>query len=533
MPYGLLSLAAQALRAGHHVDVLNLSTFPWREVELVLASRPADLFGLSCLTINRRGVMALATLLRQLHPVAHIVVGGPHATALPHQLLAHCPAVDTVVLGEGEQTFLELIQRLETGSPLTDLAGSVTRDQGSIHVGPQREPIQDLDALVSPLESFASHILLTSRGCPGQCTFCNSQTMWTRKVRFHSPPYVLEMLERAVSKHGLRVLSIKDDTFTAHRQRAMAICRGIQERKLDFVWSCDTRADAVDEDLLMAMRRAGCRLLSLGVESGSPEILRTIRKRITPQQVLQATRLAKKYGFQVRFYMMWGNRGETRQTVQQSLDLIQAAKPNQVLFTLLSIYPGTEEFALLLQDKTLAEEVFVTEDVPTLKWFLGDSRDFKEIRDEIRRFDRQVDFWHYGIDDCKQIVDRLPSLHEAHLDLAAASCRAGRPDLAEQHARTALEMHYPLPGLAVNILGCVAASRGQFAAARAHFAEARRLYPHAIALENAAALDDWLARGGPASGRPLLLRPDTAFETRWLERQPEKPVPMREALTGR
>ncbi len=396
IPYGLLSLAAQALRAGHEVEVLNLSVFPWAEIEQVLQTRPAELYGLNCLTINRRGVMAVARLVRQLHAATHIAVGGPHVTALPDQFLAACPAVDTIVRCEGEATFLELIERLERGQPLANLAGAVVRQQGEIHVGPDREPIRDLDGLASPLDYFRSHILITSRGCPGQCTFCNSQTMWTRRVRFHSPTYVLDMLERAVQGHGQRFLSIKDDTFTADRPRALAICRGIVERKLNFVWSCDTRADALDDELLVAMRRAGCRLLSLGVESGSPEILANIKKRITPQRVIDVTRMAKRYGFQVRFYMMWGNRGETVGTIRQSLELIEAARPNQVLFTLLSIYPGTEEYDLLVQQGAIRDDIFLTEDIPTLKFFLGDSHDFHQIRQLVGRFEPCGEIWWYG-----------------------------------------------------------------------------------------------------------------------------------------
>ncbi|MCY2987218.1 MAG: radical SAM protein [Planctomycetota bacterium] len=526
IPYGLLSLAAQALRAGHAVNVLNLSSFPWAEVERLLRDRPADLYGISCLTINRRGVMAVARLVRQLHPAAHIAVGGPHVTALPQQFLAACPAVDTVVRCEGEQTFLELLERLEAGQPIVGLAGTVTRHQGTLHVGPDRAPIRELDSLASPLDYFPSHILITSRGCPGQCTFCNSQAMWSRKVRFHSPAYVLDLLEQAVAGQGQRLLSVKDDTFTAHRPRALEICRGIRERGLNFVWSCDTRADALDEELLCAMRRAGCRLLSLGVESGSPEILANIRKRITPQQVIEATRMAQRYGFQVRFYMMWGNRGETRETIRQSLELIEAARPNQVFFTLLSIYPGTEEFELLVREGVITEEIFVTHDVPTLKFFLGDSRDFREIQKLVGRFEPVAEIGRYGEHDCQEILQRLPDLPEAHLDLAAAYCRERKLALAERHAQEALTAGYPLPGLARNILGCVAASRGLFEQARAEFSQARGLYPHGVVLANRQALEDWLVQSGPASGNPLLLRPDAVFETVWIERQPEKPVSM-------
>jgi tetratricopeptide (TPR) repeat protein len=241
--------------------------------------------------------------------------------------------------------------------------------------------------------------------------------------------------------------------------------------------------------------------------------------------VLETTRLAKRYGFQVRFYMMWGNRGENRDTIRESLDLIAAAQPNQVLFTLLSIYPGTEEFEVLRREGAVTEEFFFAEDFPTLKLFQGEARQFKDIQERVSRFERHIDFWRYGVEEYEEILSRLPDLPEAHLDLAAACCRAGKREQTEHHVREALERGYPLPGLAINVRGCLAASQGQFEQARRHFVEALQHYPHAIVQENLGVLTAWLSLGGPASGRPLLLRPDACFETCWPEQQPEKPVP--------
>jgi radical SAM superfamily enzyme YgiQ (UPF0313 family) len=528
IPYGLLSLAAQALRAGHQVAVFNLASFPWRDVTLLVEHVKARLFGICCLTSNRRGVDALARLVREAHPAAHIVVGGPHATALPRETLAHYTAIDTVVIGEGERTFMELVDRLEAGGSSTGgIAGTAWRSGDSIEVAPARPRIDDLDSLASPLDYFASHIIVTSRGCPGQCTFCDSKTLWGRRVHFHSVGYVLDMLQQAVLRHGLKFACIKDDTFTAHRKRALEICQGILERKLNFVWSCDTRVDNLDEELLRAMRMAGCRMLSLGVESASPEVLKNIKKNIDPDTVMRVTRIAKTFGFQVRYYMMWGNRGETRETFQESVDFIRAARPSQVIFTLLSVYPGTEEFKMLEDDGTFTPEVFFTSDVPTLKCFLGRGGDLDAIRQELRQFETRLDYWQYGPKECADVLGRLPNLHEAHLDLAGAYCRAGDHEAAEPHVRRALQMDYPLPGLAYNYLACIAAARGDLEGVQRNLARAERCYPHGVVLRNKQILEDHLAQGGPARGSPLQLVATSDFETVWLEQQPEKSVPVR------
>src|ERR1041385_102444 len=123
-PYGLFSLGAQAMRAGHTVKVFNLSGFAWREVERCVGALDADVFGMSCWTANRRGVALVAKLVKERHPGAHVVIGGPHATPLAREMLAHHADIDTVVCGEGDATFLELLERLENGSGTAGNAGN-------------------------------------------------------------------------------------------------------------------------------------------------------------------------------------------------------------------------------------------------------------------------------------------------------------------------------------------------------------------------------------------------------------------------
>jgi len=281
VPYGLLSLASQAMHAGHEVKVLNLSAYPWPEVEHAVSRLQADLYGLSCWTANRRGMALMAEALRAHHPRAHIVVGGPHATALAPELLAHHPAIDTVLVGESEVTFLELLDRLAAKRSTRGLPGTVYRDGRQVKRGPARKALRKLDELACPHEHFTSHILMTSRGCPWSCTFCGAESSWGRGFRAHSVPYVLDALERAIARLPVKMIAIKDDTFTTDRKRVLALCRGIRERGLRFLWSCDTRVDMLDVELVRAMRLAGCQRLSLGVETGAPAILKTIDKRIT------------------------------------------------------------------------------------------------------------------------------------------------------------------------------------------------------------------------------------------------------------
>src|SRR5690606_33251269 len=172
--------------------------------------------------------------------------------------------IDTVTLGESEATFLELIHKLEKGEPPTGIAGSAYRKDGEVRLGEKRRALQKLDDLTSPQDYFATHILMTSRGCPWQCTFCGAETTWGRGFRGHSVPYVVDAIEQALSRLPVRMIQIKDDTFTANKKRALEICAEIKRRGINFLWSCDTRVDVLDAELLLAMRRAGCQRLSLG-----------------------------------------------------------------------------------------------------------------------------------------------------------------------------------------------------------------------------------------------------------------------------
>ncbi|MCP4694239.1 MAG: radical SAM protein [Desulfobacterales bacterium] len=525
-PWGMLSLAAQALRAGCDVLTFNLSTYPWREVEKLISRVDAELYGLSCFTGNRRGVAMLARLIRETHPNGRVLVGGPHVSALPGETLARWKDVDVVVVGEGEATFMEIIQRLEEGRSLEGVPGTAWRNGDDLGVGAPRPRIDDLDALASPLDYFSTRTILTSRGCPGQCTFCGSKMMWGRRLNFHSVDYVLDMLQKAVQRHHHKIIAIKDDTFTASRKRVLAICEGVLSSGLGFNWSCDARADNLDEDLLRAMRIAGCRRISLGVESASPEILKNIKKRISPETVLEVTRLAQKFGIKVRYYMMVGNRGETLETFLQSLEFIEKARPNQFVFCQLHLYPGTEEFRIFQENGVVTPDIFFNEKFICLTCFAGKARDAERVGRRLARLEGVQNFRDYSVKECRAVLERLPGAPSPHMDLCDACLRDGKLDLAERHARRAMELGYYLPGLALNNLACIAAARRDYEAVKRHLNQAVKSRPRRPGIENLKLYQRWLDAGGPGSEEPLALIPGDAFEKRSNGRQPEEPGPI-------
>lgn len=528
IPYGLFALGAQAIRAGHQVKVVNLSSFVWSRVEQVLGALEADLYGMSCWTANRRGVALAARLLRARHPKSHILVGGPHATPLATEMLTYHPEIDTIALGESDLTFLELIERLEAGQPTQGLAGTAYRKGGGVEIGPHREAVADLDSLASPHDYFDTHIVMTSRGCPWACTFCGAETTWGRGFRGQSVPHVVNALEQALRRLPVKMIQVKDDTFTTNRKRVIDICKGIRERNLNFFWSCDTRVDVLSEPLLREMRLAGCQRLSLGVESGSPTIIKNIDKKITVAKIVEAAELAKKFGIQVRFYMMLGNRGETAETFRETLDFLQVARPHQYIFSCLSIYPGTHDFEDAEKAGWLDRNVYFTGDFQELKTPFDASEEVTELMNAWFSENSGLrELYREGVAERKAILELLGDYHGAHMDLGGAYYQEGDIDQAEHHVRRALELGYPLPGLVYNYLACIAKDRGDIDAMMSHFTKAAECDPqHYVLIKNVQAARAWFAQGGPAKKLPLTLTARHDFQL--LERtvQPTLPGPL-------
>ena len=536
IPYGLLSLGAQAIRAGHKVKVLNLSSFAWTKVTEVIAALDADVFGLSCWTANRRGVAFVTEEIRRRWPKARVVVGGPHATPLAKELLAHHTAIDVVCLGESEGSFAEVLERTGADQPCAGVAGTIARGAGGALVtGPERKNISELDRLACPHDYFATHIVMTSRGCPWQCTFCGAETTWGRGFRGHSVPYVVDMLEAALAKLPVKMIQVKDDTFTANKKRALEICRGIRERGLRFLWSCDTRVDVLTPELLKEMRLAGCQRLSLGVETGSPEILAQIDKKITVDDILAATQMAKDVGIKTRFYMMLGNRGETEKTFKETLAFLERAKPHEYLFSCLSIYPGTVDFHDAEAAGRLDRNVYFTQDFQELKTpFDASEADAKLMSDWFEKNRGIREGFHETTADYERILGNLgDGCDMAHLDLAGAYFREQRFDLAERHARRALELGVPVPGLALNYLACVAAARGRLREMEDHFMEASKRDPqHWVLIRNVQTVRKWYKDDGPQKKLPLYLLGRHDFSLLERTAQPTLPGPLPDDLAS-
>ncbi len=344
VPIGLYYIGALLKASQHHVEILNwynINKTPERIKEILKEKRP-DIIGFSILHANRWGGIEVARIAKQLDPEVKIVFGGVGATFLWKLLLSHFAEIDFIVMREGEYTFLNLIKCIEKGDyeHIEDIRGICFRKAGKIIKTEDAAFIQNIDELPNPAKYFEYRHVISSRGCPWNCTFCGSPRFWKRRVRFHSPEYFVEQLE-LLYKKGINFFYVSDDTFTLKEDRVIEICKKILERKLDITWFAISRVNCVSEDILYWMRKAGCIQISYGVESGSEKIRNYLNKNIKTHDIKKAFDLTTKYGILARAYFIYGSPGESWATIQKTIDLMHEIRPMSTIFYILDLFPGT------------------------------------------------------------------------------------------------------------------------------------------------------------------------------------------------
>ncbi|MGD8561707.1 MAG: radical SAM protein [Desulfarculaceae bacterium] len=364
-PLGILSLAGMVRSYGGEVTIhdaysrrLGLDSC----VAEVLALNP-DVIGISCMTPSFTQASRLITALKKENPQVPLLLGGPHITALPAQTMNLVPGLDVGVLREGEVTIVELMDCLTHGKDLKEVKGVIYRRDNQIEQTTDREFIRDLDHLPLPawdlLPSLTdpyrvsiigskgdkSTSLLTSRGCPGRCTFCDVGGVG-RKIRGFSADYVLNMIEHLIGQYGINDFLIYDDTFMALKKRTRRICEEIISRGWKIHWSCCARVDIVDPEILALMKKAGCWQIEYGIESGNQDMLDFMKKRIKLEQIERALKWTKSAGIETRGNFIFGFLGETKKTLQDTIDFALKVDLDYFQQTFLTPYPGSEIYGV-------------------------------------------------------------------------------------------------------------------------------------------------------------------------------------------
>jgi len=355
IPLGIAYLGAVAEKEGHEVTVIDCQAekLTYEAFRNRIEQTPSDVIGATATTLLYKSAMQLITIAKRVHPHAVTILGGSHGTFWDENALNEYPSLDIVVRREGETTFIELLNKLQTKTSFNNVLGITFRNkEGKIISNPDRPFLEDLDALPFP----AHHLLpldalkrmgkvlfplITSRGCVYWCNFCSTVRMFGRGYRMRSPKNVVDEMEMIHNKYGVNQVTFYDDAFTVNRERVMKICEELHARKLDLIWDCGTRVDMVDRELLKTMHDAGCIAVWLGVESGSEAILDAMNKRIKLDQTRLAYKTAHEVGLMTIANAVLGFPGETEQTARETINFIKELNPDDVGFYVATPYPGT------------------------------------------------------------------------------------------------------------------------------------------------------------------------------------------------
>ena len=356
LPITLAYLAAVLEEGGHQVTVIDCPALgiDHKEFKTKIGESKPDAVGITTLTPMIESALMAAHSAKEANPETPIILGGPHATFMDKEILNENPDVDIIVRGEGEQTLLELANTIPKSNTkhLHKIKGITFRKNDQIIRTPNRPLIQNLDDLPRPayehlplkkyqLAGRVNLPILTSRGCPYQCSFCVSAQMSGNKFRMRSIKNVVDEIEWLKDRHGADSFMFYDDAFTFDTERTLKICEEIKKRKIGLPWNCQSRVDNISETSLAKMREANCEVIYLGVESGSQKILDAIGKNTTIEQNEKAIRLAKKAGIFVITSHVIGYPGETEDTLNQTISLIRRMDPDDAYLCVATPYPGT------------------------------------------------------------------------------------------------------------------------------------------------------------------------------------------------
>lgn len=358
-PLGIGYLSSYLKKNGVEViiiDALKENLDHKSTVNRILTEKP-DVVGITCLTAFYIEVVQLSKTMKK-HGIK-VIIGGVHPTFLPFQTLKDSKA-DFVVCGEGEIALLKL---LKSDFKQTNITGVYSlKNVSKKPFVTKTKVVENLDDLPFPdweqidprtypqaphgaiAKKFPIGIIMTTRGCPYMCSFCASQKFYDRKIRFRSVNNVIAEIKYLVKNFEIKEVHFEDDNLTMKRDHVEQLCRQIIKNKINISWACPNgiRADKVDEKILRLMKQAGCYFVAFGIESASPKILNNIHKLESIETINKAIEIANKVGIECQGFFIFGLPGETKETIQESINFARNSKLTRAQFMILDIIPGSE-----------------------------------------------------------------------------------------------------------------------------------------------------------------------------------------------
>jgi radical SAM superfamily enzyme YgiQ (UPF0313 family) len=352
-PLGLLLVATILKENSHKVKLIDGYAEDYSFKKLVPIIKQTDAIILSTSTMSFHEDVDFLGRCKKIKQEVKTIIFGSHPTFMAKDCFE--PPVDFIVQGEPEFIARDLIASLESGGgEYKKVKGIGFKENGRIQIN-EPYPLQELDLLPIPDRSLLPKdvdyfnpivkkvpytTMITSRGCPGLCTFCTVPNFYGNKTRMRSEELVLKELEE-IKRQGYKEVWIRDETFTFYRDRNIRICKEMIRRKLNLSWLCNARVGTVDRKTMKLMKKAGCHMIKFGVESGDQQILNNVKKGITTKNTIKTYRWAHEVGMDTHAHMMLGMPGETRKTIEKSINFALKIDPTTVSFGICTPYAGT------------------------------------------------------------------------------------------------------------------------------------------------------------------------------------------------
>lgn len=368
VPLGPLYLISSLEENGYSVDFrdyqLNNFKDPLNPENILTFLEPSsEIIAISCIFNMLPGVLIASEELKKMHPDKKIILGGPGPSGVAEQILRHFLSIDVVVRGEGEKTIVELLNSF--GKSLENVRGICYREGNRVRVNPPQERIKDLDALSYPayhrikLEDYDNVGIITSRGCPYKCSFCEVSPLWGHTNYQHSIRRVVEEIALLYYDYGVKRIRFSDDTFVLSKKRVLELCSELRRERIDISWACLGRINLMDEELMEKMRDAGCKGIQYGVESGSDNILKKINKGFNTENAMDVIRRSKEYFEHVISTFIWGFPFESMDDFYKTIFFMSslAEAGSEIKFFMLSPSPLSQIYMDYKKDLKFSESL--------------------------------------------------------------------------------------------------------------------------------------------------------------------------------
>ena len=371
-PLGIMYIAAYLEKeTNHQVEILDtqVEQLNYEQIKEEIKKSNPDIVGITVMTFTLIDVIKTAKIAKEVNPDIKIILGGPHTIIYPEETIS-MPEIDFLVLGEGEKVIKELLENINQIQNLKNIKGLVFKDSDKIINTGIAKPIENLDLLPFPARHLTLYkkyfsvvssntpvtSMFTSRGCPYKCLFCDRPT-FGKNFRSRSAKSVVSEMKQC-EKMGIKEIFVYDDTFAVDRQRVLDICSEIKKENINIAWDIRTRVNTVDEEILRALKQAGCQRIHYGVESGTTKILNVLRKGITLEQVENAFKLTKKLGIQTAGYFMIGSPTETKEDVLTTIKFMKKLNPDYIHVTITTPFPATDLYQIALEQKIIDHDIW-------------------------------------------------------------------------------------------------------------------------------------------------------------------------------